>query len=646
MTVEVTNSPARGSEEDLRGRALDLLRTETLASVVASDEPLRTVDVARGVADALGLTLGEEEMGGLATLVRMVLDSDPLFSQANRQWDLALRMGRAEGDRRKPVERAVEDFLDLLGRPSTPELIAELVAAVYGRTPDYYVKMIERLVETRPQFFRVAGSLLATTRWLLDLSSDDPEDVECDNFPDSRPLAAMREAAQTVDSADPVAYARDLIAAGGGPADNKAIQFLTWSRFPDSDPLRLYLSLATDPSYHLERGPSWVDDAGHQAVLEAVRALTREPQAAGDLLAAAAPAEEEEVGILAPTTVRVSDEDLEQVRDFMSREMRTYRVPDLLQQVLEAFPGSRTYVGAFESLTHRMREDDRFRWVGFDRFRLAGTLASEIETFPEGLVFDEREYLGEEGAEVDKPVDFREWKFNLDEQVQHYLVQDVGDDSTHEGASPTRLETSVPLHHYVTGTLYLRRSDRGFFPGDPDLLQVILVTDDGIRHEVWVNNRFGLVFGLKEWYDANLPWVGGRYAIERVANSDEYRLVYGGEVEPLMDIPVDRLQQLLALRTEAMTEGLPLATIVQRILKAYPEGIHFVTLFTQVNVVRRIRKVQLASSLSSQRYFTQTIQAPGIWHYDEKRAAKGKKKGGPKRPMREMYDEDEDEFEE
>ena len=35
----------------------------------------------------------------------------------------------------------------------------------------------------------------------------------------------------------------------------------------------------------------------------------------------------------------------------------------------------------------------------------------------------------------------------------------------------------------------------------------------GERFEVWVNNRLGLIFGLKEWYDANLPWVGGRFSL-------------------------------------------------------------------------------------------------------------------------------------
>jgi hypothetical protein len=109
-----------------------------------------------------------------------------------------------------------------------------------------------------------------------------------------------------------------------------------------------------------------------------------------------------------------------------------------------------------------------------------------------------------------------------------------------------------------------------------------------------------------------------------------------------MDISMERLQQLLQLRAEAATDGLPLSEVVLRIIKAYSEGIHFVTLFTEVNVVRRIRRAQLASALSGQRYFQQNTQQPGIWIYDEKRAQKSKKKGGPKRPMREYYDEDED----
>src|SRR5205823_6162979 len=133
----------------------------------------------------------------------------------------------------------------------------------------------------------------------------------------------------------------------------------------------------------------------------------------------------------------------------------------------------------------------------------------------------------------------------------------------------------------VTGTRYLRNSDRGFFPTEPDLVQATLIAPDASRFDVWVNNLLGLVFGLKEWYDANLPWVGGRFTLERTEQPDEFLLRYSGETEPLMEIPMDRLQQLLMLRAEAASEGLPLQELLLRMLKGHTEGIHFVTLFAE-----------------------------------------------------------------
>ncbi len=641
MTAEATLAP----ENRLRNRALDLLRTATLEVMLDAEEPLRTVDVARLVAERLGLTLSDEEAGGLASVVRMVLDSDPLFSQSNRQWDLALRMGRAEGDRRKPVERAIEDFIDLLGHPVSSRPVSVLVAGVYGRLPDYYEKMLQRIVPTSTQFFPVDGGRLAIRRWLLELSSDDPEDVEYDNFEDTTLLEALRQVADGLDGGSAVEFARSLVRRAGEPVDNRALQFLAWSRFPDTDPAQLFRGLLADSELALERGPSWVTAEARGEVLDAIREMTRDPQAITEALADSVPAEEEEIGFLASTTARVSDEDLEQVYEFMASEERTYRLQDLLQQVLEAFPGSRTYGDMHESLGRRMGEDDRFQWVGAERYRLRGTIPAEVEYLPPGLGYDETVYLGEDEEEVDRIVQPQDWKAGLDEQIRHYLVQDVGDDSSDPpGRTPTEITVSQPLHHFVAGTLYLRTADRGFFPTEPDLVQVSVEPTTGDRFDVWINNRLQLVLGLKDWYEANLPWVGGQFTLQRREQADEYRLVYNGETDPLMDIPLDRLQQLLSLRNEAVTERLPLMEIVQRILKMHPEGVPFVTLFTEVNVVRRVRRAQVASVLSSQRYFAPVPQQAGSWMFDEKRAqrGKGKKKGGPRRPMREYDYEDED----
>lgn len=645
-TVEATPAAPLTAEDRLRARALELLKTSTLEVILASDEPLRTGDVGRRVGEHLGLTLSEEELGGLATLARMVMDSDPLFSQSNRQWDLALRLGRAEGDRRKPVERAFEDAADLLGHPAEAQPLATFVAAIYGRDTDYYVKMLERLSETKPQFFKVDGDRIGITRWLLDLSSDDPEEVEIDNFEDTSTLNRFRKLVKKKDNGKtPVEFARNIISQSEEPVDNRSLLFLTWSAFQDLDTETIFSEFYADDELVLEKGPVWVSKASHQSVIDEIRKLAKDPEVATEQLAAVTPEAEE--GAPTSQSVKVSDDDLDQVYSYMAGETRTYRVPELCQQALEAFPGSRTYQAVHDSLLNRMREDSRFLWVGWERYRLQGTIPEEVLQLPEGIAFPpEAEYLDDEGQNADRLVDPRDWKFQLDQQITHYDVQDVGDDATSPGAIPASLVSSPPLHHYVAGTRYLRHSDRGFFPTDPQLVQAAVVASDGQKFDIWVNNGLGLVYGLKDWYEnSGFPWVGGRFVLEKGEQPDEFRLNYNGETDELMDIPLDQLQSLLQLRAAAVSELMPLTEIVKRILQAVPaEGIPFVNLFARVNVVRRTRRATLAGILSSQRFFQQSPQTPGIWAYDEKRAQKAKKKGAPKR-IRD-YDDDDDVIEE
>lgn len=649
MTLQATLDTSQRStsatpEDNLRARSLDLVRTACLEVMLEADEPLRTADVARLAAERLGLQLTEEELGGLGSLVRLVLDSDPLYSQSNRRWDLALRMGRAEGDRRKPVERSLEDFVDLIGHPVDTRPLGVLAAAVYGRLPEYYEKMLRRIAPSHERFFLLEDDRIAVSRWLLDLFSDEPEDVEADNFTDPDRPRALAALAEGISAEHPADFARELVLRAGEPVDGRALQYVTWQRFPDVDLVQLFVDMSHDEELVQERGPTWVSAAEHARAVEAIRGLVRAPEQLGELVAASLPAEEEELAILAPTVARVSDDDLNQVYLYVQSEERTYRLPELLQQVLEAFPGSRTYADIHESLGARMREDPRFQWVGGERFRLAGTIPAEVEALPENFTFDEDVYLGADGEELDRLVELRDWKGGLEEQIQHPLVQDLGDDDTVPGPAPTEVSFSPQLHHYVAGVCYVPRMAQGFFPRTPDILQVSLLTAAGERLEVWVNNRFGLVSGLKEWYDANLPWLGGTFSLARTESPEEYRLIHTGELNPLMHIPLDRLQQLLALRSEAATERLPLTDVVTRILRLYEEGLHFVTLFAAVNVVRRTRRSTLASMLSSQRFFVQASPESAVWQYDEKRAAKtkGRKKGGPRRPARD-WDEDEDE---
>ena len=63
----------------------------------------------------------------------------------------------------------------------------------------------------------------------------------------------------------------------------------------------VFNTLYADKTLRLERGPSWTTDKSWDEVLDSVRTLAGDPESAAGLVAAAAPAEEEEVGLLAPT---------------------------------------------------------------------------------------------------------------------------------------------------------------------------------------------------------------------------------------------------------------------------------------------------------------------------------------------------------
>jgi hypothetical protein len=641
--VSQTPAAETSGADARRERAIRTVRDAAYAVLLESGEPQRTTDLARAVAERCGLPTDENSLGTVAPLLRMVLDSDPAFLHTARQWDLAARESHGEADRRRPVERTIEELMQQIGRPVAPHEVAPFVAAVYGREPEYYTAMIERMAPTRPQFFVAPFGRVGLSRWLLDVSSEEPVDVELDNFEDPEELAPARAAAAKIDGArsgSPLDYARGVSEAADTPLTNRALTYVVWEKFGDVEPLALFNDLLVSHPDALRPGPYWESTAAQETDRAAIRELAASPELAQSAVAAATPAEEEAAPV-APAQA-VAEEDLEQVYNYMANDLRTFRLSELCQEVLESFPGTRSYPTVRDALDERMREDARFVWVGTERYRLDGTMPDEIDVLPEGLAFDDKPYGGEEAEEEgDRLLPPDRWKHLLEEQVQDIRVQDLGDDDTRPTDVPEAVRSVIPMHHYVAGTVYIPHQDRPFFPLEPDFVSLTVLLPDGARQDVWLNNRFGLVFGLKEWFDANLPWTGGTFTLERTELPDEYRLVYNSETEPEVDIPVERLQTLLQLKVAAESEALPLTEVVTRLLRSQSEGIPFVRLFTEVNVVRRSRRALVASVLSGHRGFQQKPDQPGVWFFDEKRAEKASRKGGRPKRIREWEEEEE-----
>lgn len=654
MATKTAPRPAPKAENagpSLQERAIDYLRVLCLEAIVASPEPSRITDLTRAVTERLQVSWNDEEVGGLASVIRLTLDSDPRFAQSNRQWDLALRMGRAEGDRKKPVERSIEDFIDLFGAPAEPETIATLTAVQYGRDSAYFLAMIDRIAPTRPQLFVTPDDRIGITRWLLEVQSDLAEDVLFDNFENSADEAVARQLADAardakVDDAGPLAHA--LAAGSEIPVPFKPLAFAVWTRLPDVESLALFNNLLGDDQLSILPGPVVATAAHRGQLVDALLELARNPDRAAEMLAAATPTVEE----TAAPSIGASDGDIDQIHDFMQREpLRSFRVGELCQEVLETFPGSRSYAPMHTSVQERMRNDPRFQWVGFERFRLAGMIPDEVQLLPEGLTFDEKVYVNEDGEEVDKITRPETWKYGLAQGIHDSRVLDVGDDDSESGPAPKELSRPLLLHHFFAGTSYVPHDQRSFFPQEPDILELTVAAPDGQRLDCWFNHRLGLIFGLRSLYEAldaasQLPsWSGPIFTLKPGSSPEEYRLEYSGELDEGTAVPKERLPQLFGvLRAEAEGEGWPLTTILTRILKDYQDGLTFPEIFTQVNIVRRSRRDAVASALSGQRFFTQNPQKPGYIRYDEKRAEKKGKKRGPRR-IEEFEEEEEIEVE-
>src|SRR3989442_13272538 len=103
--AEISGADAR------RERAIRIVRDAAYAALLAAGAAQRTTDLARAVAERCGLAVDESGVSLVAPLVRMVLDRDPAFAHTARQWNLAAREGKGQVDRRRPIERTIEELI-------------------------------------------------------------------------------------------------------------------------------------------------------------------------------------------------------------------------------------------------------------------------------------------------------------------------------------------------------------------------------------------------------------------------------------------------------------------------------------------------------------------------------------------------------
>ena len=622
-TTTKKSAPTVVAADPHEALASELLTTLLHRALVRLGEPARIGDIVREVGDDTVTP----------ALARRQMETSPRrFVAVDRRWDITSRYL----DKTKPLERTLEEVIAVYGAPIPADDVAGELAQITGRVKEAYTEVAARLLRGAP-FFPIAGGLAYGLRsWLLDLTSEREDDILFYNYLNAEKLAPFQNAAKGLDWDDnPTGAAHSLVsAAAGQPVDNRILQYFAWKSLGDEfDGTAIYDAVATDRETFLALSDHrWL----LRESLAPVQALWRTQAEAAALMAPeepiAAAAEAVAAAIDVPAKpLEVTEEDAEELRSYFEGREEIARTGDLLTQIFEIRPGSTTFAADTETLNAYLRtKSDDFQWVGTDRFRALGTLPPYIGQVPESLTFPALpRFETADGEILDQMLADVGLEAGLQNEILDPVAQDVNDQEPTgvtlwpEGmaADAQRLRLVVKAHHKEIGTFPLAQIPAGFFPAEPNIVELTLRDGAGNGYPIYVDYDIQLVYGLFDVYAEVAAESGAVVYLEKTDKPDEYTFTDENETDAGVFVSPARMEELLEFRTE-VEGGTPISTydIARRILTHYGKGASFLTLLTEVNLVRRTPRRLLASVLSGYSAFT---RGANKWKFDAKKEPEG-----------------------
>jgi len=558
-----------------------------------------------------------------AKMVKRALVGSDRFAQEDRRWNLAIRRMS-----QRPLLGAVEYHLRAYGKPMTVGMLANEMALVDKSplSPAEYQEFLPPLLAARPKFFQL-GDRWGLAEWLLDLRDNEDENlVFMRNFFMASPetvsrverLAGVRIAA----SADEITATLKLLDAAREPVSSKLLSYARWRRRGALDPAGYFAALLTDERLLLLSGPQWMPAAVRPALLVKMEALSAIAEQEEEVM----PEGAEE----APVTVSPSD--LGEMISLITQRGRPMPVTPMAEAVFEVPPAKAVEL-AVDPVNAALEASGRVERVGVQTWALPEYIPEHIQDIPADLLINPvlREDVEED---TDTELDDDGLEGNLAMWVHDPRYEDFGEEQEIELAGEMPAEGRVveeiryPLlyDHWKVGTMKIRESDTHFFPPESQLIYGVFQREQDGELEAWVNQFNTLVYDLRPWYEAAGLAPGSIFSLRHGALPDQYALSYTGETDPLLVIEPDRLAHLESLREPAETERWTIFEIMQKVMAEQAKGIQFLTLWAEVNVVRRTSRRVVASNLSAYHCFYTRPANSDTWVFDERKVPQGRKK--------------------
>lgn len=496
----------------------------------------------------------------------------------------------------RPLEGEIERILRSVGKPLSLEILAQELSIVQKRLPQIYLPSLPSFFSSRPKKYFLLRDRAGLREWLLRVGEGmSEEEVVFLNFlPEEIPDLESCLSFSSIIKGDNILEEIKCLLRENSPISHKVLSFLIWKVKGELNSLSLMEKMGEEDDFLMLKPASWILKEQVPSILQSLRAIEIPPGAV-----------EPEPFIFGPEEEKLFLSYVEEKKGVISINRAATDLFELEDVDIEQVKAT---------LTDCLKKQVGMLWLGNDKWAKVEKLPEDILLIPPEVEIDrEFQYEDLDGEQLEVELSDEGLDDALPQLLQDPLIQDTGDeDEEVKIVEPLEeIQLVIPYHHHISGTLPVRRWEKAFYPSEPRLQLLSFFTNNGEELEVWFNRDLPLIFGLREWYEKNLPPSGAIIKIRK--ENGVYRLIWEGETHSLLAIPKRRLNDLLQLRDE-LTEQ-PTVELIQTILE-YHKRAHFFTIFSEVNIIRRTPKRRVASILSIFPCFYFREKEEGVFYYD------------------------------
>lgn len=497
----------------------------------------------------------------------------------------------------RPLEGEVDRILRCVGKPLPLETLARELAIVQKRIPQVYSQSLPGILSSRQKKYFVLGNIVGLKEWLLEAEEGmSEEEIVFFNFlPQEMPdLESRLHLASLIKGEDLIEEIKHILQENPS-IPHKILSFLVWKAMGRVDSLELMEKMLQEGSFLMIKPASWVGKEQITPLLQSLRAIEIPP------------------GAVEPEPFVFGEEEQERFLSYLE-EKGKISIGSAAVELFELEDVDMEQVKT--TLSDFLKTQEGLIWLGGDKWAKLDKLPEEILLIPPEVEIDwEFQYEDLDGEQLEVELSDEGLDDALPQLLKDPLIQDTGDEEDVEIAEAgEEIQLVIPYHHYISGTLPVRKWEKSFYPSEPPIQLLTFITDKGEELELWFNRDLPLIFGLKDWYEKNLPPSGAILKIRK--ENGRYRLIWEGETHPLLSIPKRRLNDLLGLREELKEQ--PTVEVIQTLLEHHKRA-HFFTILSEVNIIRRTPKRRVASILSIFPCFYFREKEEGVFYYDSQK---------------------------